>query len=69
MKKLHNDFILEYLIRYTDDLEVQLQQIRRNLNLKTVDAVDIIDFIETRAAYQTAVKMAGDISKILSWKL
>lgn len=69
MKKLHNDFLLEYLVRYTDDLEVQLQEIRRNLNLKNADAVDIIDFVETRAAYQTAVRMAGDIAKILSWKL
>ena len=69
MNKLHNDFIIQYLLRITDDLEVQLQETRRNLNLQNVDAVDIIEFIETRSAYETAVKMAGDISKILSWKL
>lgn len=69
MKMTHQLMLLQYLNRYADDLEVQLEERRRNLNLKYVDAVDIIDFIETRAAYATAVQMAGDIAKILSWKL
>lgn len=60
--------LLQYLQRYVDSLEVQLTECRRNLNLQYVDAVDIIDFVETRAAYATATRIMGDILKILSWK-
>lgn len=67
MKNLHHVMLLQYLMRITSELEIQLQETRKNLNLQNVDAVDIIDFVETRAAYEMAVRMEKDIIRILSW--
>lgn len=67
MKNLHHVMLLQYLMRVTSELEIQLSETRKNLNLQKVDAVDIIDFIETRAAYEMAVKMEKEIIRILSW--
>lgn len=69
MDDLQMNFLLQYLLRYPDDLETQLNEKRKNMNLKYMDAVDIIEFIELRASYATACQMAGDIGRILSWKL
>lgn len=66
---LHHLMVLQYLVRVTSDLEIQLKQIRDNLDLKKADAVDIIDFIETRAAYEMAVKIEKEVVQILSWDL
>lgn len=59
--------LLQYLMRVTSDLEVQLQNMYRNMTLQKADAVDIIDLIETRAAYQMATRMEREILDILSW--
>ena len=67
MNNLHHVMLLQYLMRFTSDLELQLKTMRENLDLNNLDAVDIIDFIETRAAYQIAVQMEKDIVHILSW--
>lgn len=66
MRKMQLQLLIEYLIRLESELYIQLDERRKNLSLKTVDAVDIIDFVEVRAQYELAVKMVGDISKILS---
>lgn len=66
---LHYLMVLQYLVRLTSDLENQLRTLRQNLNLQKVDAVDIIDFIETRAAYEMAVRIEKEIVQILSWDL
>lgn len=66
MRKMQLQMLIEYLIRLESELYIQLDERRKNLSLKTVDAVDIIDFVETRAQYEVAVKVVGDISKILS---
>ena len=66
MTNLQEQFLLQYLLRITDDLEMQLIESRRNLSRHDVDPVDVIDFIETRAAYATAFRIAEDIGKILS---
>ena len=66
---MHHLMVLQYLVRLTSDLENQLRTLRQNLNLQKVDAVDIIDFIETRAAYEMAVKIEKEIVEILSWDL
>jgi len=42
---------------------------RNNWDLNKMDAVDIIDFVETRAGYEMAVRIEKDIQTILSWNL
>lgn len=69
MNKIHHIMLLQYLLRVTSDLEVQLDSLRRNLSLQNADAVDIIDFVETRAAYQMATTMEREILDILSWNI
>lgn len=64
---LHHLMVLQYLVRVTSELELQLQNMRRNMDLQKIDAVDIIDFIETRAMYEMAVRMEREIVQILSW--
>lgn len=64
---LHHVMLLQYLVRFTNELELQLKSMRENLDLNKLDAVDIIEFIETRAAYQIAVQMEKDIVQILSY--
>ena len=67
MKESHQVMILQYLTRFTNDLENRLIQMKRNWDLNNMDAVDIIDYVELRASYQTAVRMERDIVNILSW--
>lgn len=67
MDNLHHIMILQYLVRFTGDLENQLHIMQSKKDLKNLDPVDIIDYIELRAAYQTAVRMERDIVNILSW--
>ena len=66
---LHHLMVLQYLVRVTSDLEVTLQNMRNNLDLQKADAFDIIDFIETRSAYEMAVRIEKEIVEILSWNL
>ena len=66
---LHHLYVLQYLVRLTSDLENRLRDMRANLNLQKIDAVDIIDFIELRASYQMAVQIEKEIVEILSWNL
>lgn len=69
MDNLHHIMILQYLVRFTGDLELQLQNMKKNWDLKNMDPVDIIDYIETRAAYQIAVQIEKEIVHILSWNI
>lgn len=69
MSDLQEQFLLQYLLRITDDLEMQLIESRRNLSRHDADPVDVIDFIETRAAHATAFRIAEDIGKILNMKV
>ena len=66
---MHHLMVLQYLVRLTGDLEIQLRNTRENLDLNRVDAVDIIDFVETCAQYRLAVQIEKEIVKILSWDL
>lgn len=66
---LHHLMVLQYLVRVVSDMENQLSAMRSNLDLQKADAVDIIDFIELRAAYEMAVRMEKEIVQILSWQL
>lgn len=66
---LHHLYVLQYLVRLTGDLEIQLKNTRDNLDLQKADAVDIIDFVETRAQYALAVQIEREIVEILSWNL
>ena len=66
---LHHLFVLQYLVRLTSELELQLKQMRSNLDLQKMDAVDIIDFVETRAQYEMAVRIEREVVQILSWNL
>lgn len=66
---MHHLMVLQYLVRVTGDLEIQLKNCRENLDLNRVDAVDIIDFVETMAAYRLAIQIEKDIVRILSWDL
>lgn len=66
---MHHLMVLQYLVRFTGDLEIQLKNCRENLDLNRVDAVDIIDFVETAAQYRLAVQIEKDIVRILSWDL
>lgn len=66
---LHHLMVLQYLVRVVSDMENQLFAMRSNLDLQKADAVDIIDFIELRSAYEMAVRMEKEIVQILSWQL
>lgn len=66
---LHHLLVLQYLVRVTGDLEIQLKNCRDNLDLNKLDAVDIIDFVETAAQYKLAVQIEKEIVEILSWNL
>lgn len=66
---LHHLFVLQYLVRLTSELELQLKQMRANIDLQKMDAVDIIDFVETRAQYEMAVRIEREVVQILSWNL
>lgn len=66
---LHHLFVLQYLVRLTSDLENRINEMKRNMDLNNLDAVDIIDYIETLAAYRMAIQIEQEIVKILSWKL
>lgn len=67
MNNHHHIMILQYLMRITSELEVQLQEMQTHFKLQNADSVDIIDYIEMRASYHTATKMERDILNILSW--
>lgn len=66
---LHHLFVLQYLVRLTSDLENRISDMKRNMDLNNLDAVDIIDYIETLSAYRMAIQIEQEIVKILSWKL
>lgn len=66
---LHQLFVLQYLVRLTSDLENRINDMKRNIDLNNLDAVDIIDYIETVAAYRMAIQIEREIVEILSWKL
>lgn len=66
---LHHLFVLQYLVRLTSDLENRLREMRANIDLQKMDAVDIIDFVETRAQYEMAVRIEREVVEILSWNL
>ena len=66
---LHHLFVLQYLVRLTSDLENRINEMKRNMDLNNLDAVDIIDYIETLAAYRMAIQIEQEIVKIMSWKL
>lgn len=66
---LHQLFVLQYLVRLTSDLENRINEMKRNMDLNNLDAVDIIDYIETIAAYRMAIQIEQEIVEILSWKL
>lgn len=66
---LHHLFVLQYLVRLTSDLENRLREMRANIDLQKMDAVDIIDFVETRAQYEIAVRIEREVVEILSWNI
>lgn len=66
---LHQLFVLQYLVRLTSDLENRINDMKHNIDLNNLDAVDIIDYIETLAAYRMAIQIEQEIVEILSWKL
>lgn len=66
---LHHLFVLQYLVRLTSDMENRINEMKRNMDLNNLDAVDIIDYIETKAAYRMAIEIEREIVTILSWKL
>lgn len=66
---LHHLFVLQYLVRLTSDLENRLRDMRSNIDLQKMDAVDIIDFVELRAQYEMAVRIEREVVEILSWNL
>ena len=69
MNDLHELYVLQYLVRKTSELENRIQEMKRNIDLQNLDAVDIIDYIETLSAFRVAVQIEKDIVQILSWKL
>ena len=66
---LHHLYVLQYLVRFTSDLENRMVQMRRNLDLQRLDAVDIIEFIELRAQIEVASEIEKSIVTILSMDL
>ena len=67
--ELHQLFVLQYLVRLTSELENRIKEMKRNMDLNNLDAVDIIDYIETLAAYRMAIQIEQEIVQILSWRL
>lgn len=65
---LHQLFVLQYLVRLTSEYENRIKEMKRNMDLNNLDAVDIIDYIETMSAYRMAVQIEQEIVKILSWR-
>lgn len=66
---LHHLYVLQYLVRFTSDLENRMVLMRRNLDLKNIDAVDIIEFIELRAQIEVASEIEKSIVQILNMNL
>lgn len=66
---LHHLYVLQYLVRFTSDLENRMSLMRRNMDLQKVDAVDIIDFIELRAQIEVAAEIEKSIVQILNMNL
>ena len=66
---LHQLFVLQYLVRLTSELETRINEMKHNMDLNNLDAVDIIDYIETLSAYRMAIQIEQEIVEILSWKL
>lgn len=66
---LHHVFVLQYLVRLTSDLEIRIREMKNNIDLNNLDAVDIIDYIETISAYRMAIQIEQEIVEILSWDL
>ena len=66
---LHYLFVLQYLVRLTSDLENRIKEMKCNIDLNNLDAVDIIDYIETLAAYRMAVQIEREIVSLLSLDL
>lgn len=66
---LHQVFVLQYLVRLTSELENRIAEMKHNIDLNNLDAVDIIDYIETLAAYRMAIQIEQEIVEILSWHL
>ena len=66
---LHHLFVLQYLVRLTSELENTICSMKKNMDLNNLDAVDIIDYIETVAAYRIAIQIEQEIVKILSWNV
>ena len=59
MKKndYHHLFVLQYLVRLTSEYENRIKLMKHNMDLNNLDAVDIIDYIETVAAYRMAIQI------------
>ena len=66
---LHQLFVLQYLVRLTSEFENRINEMKHNMDLNNLDAVDIIDYIETLAAYRMAIQIEQEIVEILSWRL
>lgn len=66
---LHHLFVLQYLVRLTSELENTIRTMKKNMDLNNLDAVDIIDYIETVAAYRMAIQIEQEIVSIFSWDL
>lgn len=66
---LHHLYVLQYLVRLTSEYENRIAQMKKNMDLNNLDAVDIIDYIETIAAYRMAIEIEKSIVQILSWDL
>lgn len=66
---LHQLFVLQYLVRLTSELENRINEMKHNMDLNNLDAVDIIDYIETLSAYRMAIQIEQEIVEILSWRL
>lgn len=69
MTDLQEQFLLQYLLRITGELETQEVCARQKLSRYDADPVDVIEFIESRVASATAYRIAEDIGKILSMKI
>ena len=66
---LHHLYVLQYLVRLTSEYENRIALMKKNMDLNNLDAVDIIDYIETIAAYRMAIEIEKSIVQILSWDL
>lgn len=65
-----NDFVIscvyEYLERIITAEEIQLEKLRER-GLTSLDTVDIIDLVETRARYETLCQVQHDITEVFKW--